>query len=234
MLRFFPPIARGALLAVLVAGAAACGTSGRDLRAPDANAVSPTRSTSSTSTTLTLPSIGASLKLTSPAFASGGTIPAEYSCTGPSPALAWSGVPADTKELVLIVTDPTADEFVHWAVTGIPPTDGSVAKGAVPAGGTQLLNSSGRLGWTGPCPPTGSLHDYQFTLLALPAPSAIAPNTPIKDAVAQLRAKGTDRLSVLTGSFQLGGSAGTGTAPTGTGTAPRSPGSATSTKGTTK
>ncbi len=214
----------GVLVAVLVTVAAACGSSGRDLRQPDAGAVSPTRSTSSTAAPLSVPTT-APLKLTSPAFTTGGSIPPEYSCTGPSPALAWTGVPADTKELVLIVTDPTADDFVHWAVTGITPADGSVGKGAVPAGGTQLLNSSGRTGWTGPCPPNGSLHDYQFTLLALPKASAIAPNTPIKDAVAQLLTLGTGRSSVLTGSFQTGATSGTG--PTGTGTAPRTQGSGT-------
>jgi Raf kinase inhibitor-like YbhB/YbcL family protein len=221
-----------ALVAIVVAIAAACGSSGRDLRQPEANAVSPTRSTSSTSAPLTLPTT-AQLKLTSPAFATGGSIPAEYSCTGPSPALAWTGVPADTKELVLIVTDPTANDFVHWAVTGITPADGGVAKGAVPPGGTQLLNSSGRTGWTGPCPPNGSLHDYQFTLLALPQASAIAPNTPIKDAVAQLLTLGTGRSSVLTGSFQTGAPSGTGTAPSGTGTTPRNGGSGT-TPGTSR
>jgi len=232
MRRHLPSLARFGLVAVVLAGAAACGTSGRDLRQPDANAVSPTRSTSSTSSVLTLPSVGATLKLTSPAFTTGGSIPGEFSCTGPSPALNWTGVPADTKELVLIVTDPTANDFVHWAVTGIAPTDGGVAQGAVPAGATQLQNSSGRVGWTGPCPPNGSLHDYQFTLLALPQASAIAANTPVKDAVAQLLTLGTGRSSVLTGSFQTGVTEGTGTS--GTGTAPRSSGTGTSTKGTTK
>jgi len=232
MRRHLPSLGRLGLVAVLVAGAAACGSSGRDLRQPDGNAVSPTRSTSTTSSVLTLPSVGASLKLTSPAFTAGGSIPGEFACTGPSPALNWTGVPADTKELVLIVTDPTAEEFVHWAVTGITPTAAGVAQGAVPPGGTQLLNSSGRVGWTGPCPPNGSLHDYQFTLLALPETSAIAASTPIKDAVAQLLTLGTGRSSVLTASLQSGATPGTGVG--GTGTVPRSSGSGTSNGGTAR
>ena len=191
----------------------ACGSSGRDLRPPAENGVGPTRSTSSTSSIAISPAL-TPLTLASPSFNGGGAIPADFSCTGPSPALTWIGVPPTAKELVLIVTDPTADGFVHWIVTGIPAANGSVAKGQVPAGGTQLANSSGRLGWIGPCPPAAAVHNYDFILLALSEPSALAPNTPPKDAVAQLMPKASGGTSILTGTFQLGGPGGTGAATT--------------------
>ena len=52
------------------------------------------------------------LKLTSTALAHGGQIPSKYTCDGQdiSPPLAWSGVPAEAKSLVLIVDDPEAPD----------------------------------------------------------------------------------------------------------------------------
>src|SRR5882672_11312692 len=51
----------------------------------------------------------AQLKITSSAFTSGGPIPAKYTCDAPkppNPPLAFSGVPANAKSLLLIVEDP--------------------------------------------------------------------------------------------------------------------------------
>ena len=47
--------------------------------------------------------------LTSTAFQHNGTIPSRYTCDGlnVSPQLSWSGVPDNTKSLVLIVDDPS-------------------------------------------------------------------------------------------------------------------------------
>ena len=65
------------------------------------------------------------LKLTSTALAHGGQIPSKYTCDGQdvSPPLAWSGVPAEAKSLVLIVDDPDAPDpaapkmtWVHWVL----------------------------------------------------------------------------------------------------------------------
>lgn len=55
------------------------------------------------------------LALTSASFTDDGVIPLEFSCTdrGLSPALAWTGVPADAVSLVLIMSDPDAP-FDHW------------------------------------------------------------------------------------------------------------------------
>jgi phosphatidylethanolamine-binding protein (PEBP) family uncharacterized protein len=211
------------LLAVLVASSvAACGSSGRDLRQPVDGAVSPTRPTSTT--VAPAGSLLSLMKLTSTAFVDGGAIPAGNSCQGPSPALQWTGVAAGTKELVLGVYD-LSDGFLHWLVTGISPTVGGVAEGAVPAGAVQRVNGSGGSGWFGPCPQDDLPHTYTFVLVALPQAGLYDVSTPASGAVAALsdllKTAGASQ-AVLTGTF--GGdssitSPGSGVAPT-LGTAP--------------
>ena len=55
---------------------------------------------------------------------------------------------------------------MHWVLVGVPPGQTDLADGTVPAGATQARNSSGTLGWTPPCPPSGT-HHYRFTVNAL-------------------------------------------------------------------
>jgi len=115
-------------------------------------------------------------KITSPAFADNAAIPAKYTCEGEdvSPPLAWSGVPAGTKSLVLIVDDPDAPDpkapqrtWVHWVLYDLPPTAAGLAEGgASPAGTKGGLNDWKRFGYGGPCPPIGR-HRYFFKLYAL-------------------------------------------------------------------
>jgi Raf kinase inhibitor-like YbhB/YbcL family protein len=115
------------------------------------------------------------LTLSSPAFASGGDIPAQFTCDGAdtSPPLAWSGVPAKSASLVLIVDDPDAPDpvaptmtWVHWVVFNIPPEDSAVDAGQSPKGAQQGLNDWKQIGYRGPCPPIGQ-HRYFFKLYAL-------------------------------------------------------------------
>ena len=119
------------------------------------------------------------LTLTSDAYAHGASIPAKYSCTGKniSPALAWGEPPAGTQSFALIVDDPDAPigTWVHWVLYNIPPetrslpedfsvTGKNVAEGqANPFTGK---NSGGKIGYDGPCPPSG-MHRYYFKLYAL-------------------------------------------------------------------
>ncbi len=119
------------------------------------------------------------LKLTSTAFTDGGAIPSTYTCEGNdiSPPLAWSGVPAGTQSLVLIVDDPDAPDpakpqrvWVHWVLYNLP-ADASglaeaVAEEALPKGTEGGLNDWGRTGYGGPCPPIGR-HRYFHKLYAL-------------------------------------------------------------------
>jgi Raf kinase inhibitor-like YbhB/YbcL family protein len=119
------------------------------------------------------------LLLTSSAFQSGGEIPSAHTCEGndTSPPLAWSGVPAGTKSLALIVDDPDAPDpkaptmtWVHWVLYNLPPTamglPGSVASKDLPAGTREGSNDWKRRGYGGPCPPVGR-HRYFFKLYAL-------------------------------------------------------------------
>jgi len=116
-----------------------------------------------------------SISLSSTAFAAGASIPSDYSCKGHSvsPPLAWGHPPAGTKSFALILDDPDAPSgtFVHWVIYNIPaaslglpeaiPTNGQLADGTL-----QGNNGSGRAGYTGPCPPSGT-HRYFFKLYAL-------------------------------------------------------------------
>lgn len=80
----------------------------------------------------------------------------------------WTAPPAGTVELALVVTDPDADDFVHYAVAGLPPTAGQIGGGLTYAGGREGLNSFGQPGWGAPCPPgSGDTHTYRWTLWAL-------------------------------------------------------------------
>jgi Raf kinase inhibitor-like YbhB/YbcL family protein len=119
------------------------------------------------------------LTLTSPAFSHGGAIPPKHTCEGAdvSPALAWSGVPAGAKSLVLVVDDPDAPDpaaprmtWVHWVLYNLPPGSSglpeNVARDGLPKGTIEGLTDFKRTGWGGPCPPIGR-HRYFFKLYAL-------------------------------------------------------------------
>ncbi|MEJ2715804.1 MAG: YbhB/YbcL family Raf kinase inhibitor-like protein [Deltaproteobacteria bacterium] len=115
------------------------------------------------------------LAVTSPAFENGGMIPRKYTCDGNniSPALRWSGIPRGTKSIAVITDDPDAPRgtFVHWVIFNIP-GDVTGAPEGVPRsrsftnGATQGRTSFRRVGYGGPCPPSGT-HRYYFKVYAL-------------------------------------------------------------------
>ncbi len=119
------------------------------------------------------------LKLNSTAFVHEGEIPRVHTCEGRdlSPPLAWSGVPANAKSLVLIVDDPDAPDpaapkmtWVHWVLYNLPPSATGLAQSSgareLPAGTLQGISDFKRTGYGGPCPPIGR-HRYFFKLYAL-------------------------------------------------------------------
>ncbi len=119
------------------------------------------------------------LQLTSPEFKHQGEIPQRHTCDGEdvSPALAWSGAPAGTKSLALVVDDPDAPDpaapkvvWVHWVIYDIPPEATSlpaaVTARTLPMGTREGLNDWKQTGWRGPCPPVGR-HRYFHKLYAL-------------------------------------------------------------------
>ena len=91
-----------------------------------------------------------SLTLSSPAFPHRGEIPEVHTCDGANtpPPLKWSGAPAGTRSLVLIVDDPDAPDpkapthtYVHWVVYDIAPSVAGLAPGERrPAGAHEGLN----------------------------------------------------------------------------------------------
>jgi Raf kinase inhibitor-like YbhB/YbcL family protein len=120
-----------------------------------------------------LPTAAPSMRLVSPAFKNGGTIPSRFTCSGKdvSPPLRFWNVPVAAAELELLVEDADAGNFVHWMLLRIPPTIHYIAEGEPPAGSVQTENGFGKKAWGGPCPPEGKgAHEYVFALYATDAP----------------------------------------------------------------
>ncbi|MCX7624781.1 MAG: YbhB/YbcL family Raf kinase inhibitor-like protein [Candidatus Sumerlaeaceae bacterium] len=115
------------------------------------------------------------LTVTSPAFSEGGPIPSKYTCDGPdfSPPLEIRHIPDGTKSLALISDDPDAPRgtWVHWVLYDWPPTQPDLPEnlpktGELSNGAKQGTNDFRRLGYGGPCPPSGT-HRYFFKVYAL-------------------------------------------------------------------
>lgn len=124
------------------------------------------------------------MKLSSPAFLNNGPIPVIHTCDGAGlrPPLTISDVPAGTKTLALIVNDPDAPggSFVHWTLWNIDPKTEEIEAGTLPAGATEGVNSAGSIGYTGPCPPSGT-HHYEFALFALSKSLLIPPSSTVEE-----------------------------------------------------
>jgi len=104
-------------------------------------------------------------------------IPQRYTCDGNdvSPPLRWKKVPDKTKSFALICDDPDAPmgTWVHWVCYDIPQTCDSLDENIIPSdslphGGKQGANDFGKIGYGGPCPPSGT-HRYFFKVYALDA-----------------------------------------------------------------
>jgi Raf kinase inhibitor-like YbhB/YbcL family protein len=115
------------------------------------------------------------MKLTSSAFQNGSSIPHKYTCDGEdvSPQMQWGDVPTGAQSFVLICDDPDAPggTWTHWVIYNIPAQVRELGE-AVPKsdtlsnGALQGLNDFKRVGYGGPCPPSGS-HRYFFRLSVL-------------------------------------------------------------------
>jgi Raf kinase inhibitor-like YbhB/YbcL family protein len=107
------------------------------------------------------------LNISSPSFKQEGLIPRTYTCEGSNvnPPLVIESIPEETLSLALIMDDPDAPggTFDHWVVWNIPPVK-SIPENSNP--GLEGMNSMGELGYTGPCPPSGT-HRYFFKVYAV-------------------------------------------------------------------
>lgn len=131
------------------------------------------------------------MRVESPAFRDGDTIPVKYTCDGDdvSPPLRIIDPPQGVKSYVLIVEDPDAPggTFIHWVLYNIPPglveIPENVPKQPEVRGiGVQGINDFGRVGYGGPCPPrTHPPHRYFFRLYALDTELNLKPRASVDD-----------------------------------------------------
>ncbi len=150
------------------------------------------------------------LTLTSPDFADGASMP-QRTAGRPvgdnvSPALEWTGVPAATRELVLIVEDrdvPLSRPIVH-AVARLEPDLAGLAEGDLVAGASHGDGTAAfrRKGYHGPRPiPGHGPHAYVFQLYALdrpiPGDSTLRPSTVVDAMRGHVLARGR-----LTGTYE--------------------------------
>jgi phosphatidylethanolamine-binding protein (PEBP) family uncharacterized protein len=148
------------------------------------------------------------IDVTSPAFNNGGAIPRKHAGKGIgdnlSPALQWTGVPAGSKQLVLIMDDvdvPLPKPLVH-TIAVVEPTVGGLGEGELKPGttGVRLVKAYGDT-YLGPRPiPGHGPHHYRFLIFALDerVPDSVA------DTAALLRAMAGHVLArgVLTGTYE--------------------------------
>lgn len=124
------------------------------------------------------------MQLVSSAYQAGAAIPALFTCEGDniSPELSWRDVPPQTESFVLTMRDPDAPKvggFTHWVVYNIPGGVGHIEQNVpndatVPGLGLQGKNDGGKVGYMGPCPPSGT-HRYFARLFALDSELNLSP-----------------------------------------------------------
>lgn len=120
------------------------------------------------------------MRLTSPVFDENQEIPQTYTCEGKNvnPPLEIHEIPQGTQSLALIVDDPDAPGgiFTHWMMWNIPPDTSEISENFQSVDtGEQGMNGRARVGYTGPCPPSG-VHHYHFKLFALSKKLDVTPN----------------------------------------------------------
>jgi Raf kinase inhibitor-like YbhB/YbcL family protein len=129
------------------------------------------------------------VKLSSTAFQDNGSIPSKYTCDAEnvSPPLAWSGVPSAAKSIALIVDDPDAPAktWVHWVAYDLPASvtelpEDAKSQPSLAGGGKHGKNDFGKLGYGGPCPPSGT-HRYFFKIYALDVETGLQPGASKED-----------------------------------------------------
>lgn len=129
------------------------------------------------------------MEIKSEAFPHMGKIPSIYTCDGEdiSPPISWTNIPEGTRSLALISDDPDAPAgtWVHWVVFNIPSSWQGLPEGFPPVRETeegirQGINDFRKIGYGGPCPPSGT-HRYFFKLYALDTVLSLEPGSTKND-----------------------------------------------------
>jgi Raf kinase inhibitor-like YbhB/YbcL family protein len=132
--------------------------------------------------------------LTSSAYTEGGTIPTAHTCDGAdsSPQLSWTGTPSGTMSYAILFTDKDNSGLLHWAIwdipgsaTGLPENVEKMFMPSNVAGARQSSYQSPTKGYLGPCPPTGTTHNYELVLYAIDV--ATLPGTSMTTTPGQAR-----------------------------------------------
>jgi Raf kinase inhibitor-like YbhB/YbcL family protein len=114
-----------------------------------------------------------------------GVMGSDFTChgEGKNPGLHWSGAPAGTKSLAVVMDDAAAPitPYIYWIVFDIGPQTTNIQTGQIPAGARQARNSSGTIGYDAPCP-LAKRHFYRFTVYALRSVLRLANGTSMKTA----------------------------------------------------
>jgi Raf kinase inhibitor-like YbhB/YbcL family protein len=141
------------------------------------------------------------LELTAP-WADGEAIDPQYTCDGlnVAPALSWSAAPVGTVEIAITLTDLDAPQFGHWVVAGLAPDTVALEEDTVPISAYEATNGAGDLGYTGPCPPAGTTHDYVVAVHYLGAATGLDDGSPAQAVITAITAAETASAEV-TGTF---------------------------------
>ena len=151
----------------------------------------------------------ADLTVNSEAFEEGGQIPRKYTCDGDdfSPNVKWSAPPAGSRSIVIVADDPDAPggTFIHWTVINLPADIRALEERvgnapSLPEGAIHGRNGFGNNGYGGPCPPSGSTHEYRFWVYALSEPLSLDAGANSEDVITGLRGK-VVAVGTLTGTY---------------------------------
>ncbi len=147
---------------------------------------------------------------------SAGRIDSVYAASDKGPAnprsfpFSWEGVPYGTRALALILDDPDArlllasfgmkgDAFLHWIAADIDPALGGLEDNASASDPpfAQGKNGAGKIGYTGPQPPSDIpknarkplIHVYRLTVYALSEPTGLQNGFTLDDLRAAMAGK---------------------------------------------
>lgn len=158
-------------------------------------------------------SVPDTIRLESPAFEDGGSIPARFTADGPglSPPLTIGAVPSGARALVLIAEDPDApssEPFVHLLTYDLPPEIGELPDGLFRSPKHEGLeedlgrNSFHKAAYLPPDPPNGhGAHLYAFQVFALDTSLAFE-HPPSRKAVVDAMAGHVIARGMLVGTYE--------------------------------